>query len=132
MLLSEFSAMPSMIPCTLCVHLLVSSEYPAYAVYSHILCRQMPAGRSKPLPHIINFTLKLLKRSSPKHPENASVLRAFLHYVRTNKFQTSLNPSARSALREDFRGMFAPVSFCFLWSLSFLFLRKEKEKESNE
>ena len=32
-----------MIPCTLCVHLLVSSEYPAYAVYSHILCRQKPA-----------------------------------------------------------------------------------------
>ena len=43
-LLSEFSAMPSMIPCTLCVHLMVSSEYPAYAVYSHILCRQEPAA----------------------------------------------------------------------------------------
>ena len=41
--LSEFSTMPSMIPCALCVHLLVSSEYPAYAVYSHILCRQKPA-----------------------------------------------------------------------------------------
>ena len=41
--LSEFSTMPSMIPCTLCVHLLVSSEYPAYAVYSPILCRQKPA-----------------------------------------------------------------------------------------
>ena len=30
-----------------------------------------------------------------------------------------------------FSNMIAPVSFCFLWSLSFLFLRKEKEKESN-
>ena len=42
-LCERFSAMPSMIPCALCVHLLVSSEYPAYAVYSHILCRQKPA-----------------------------------------------------------------------------------------
>ena len=57
-----------MIPCALCVHLLVSSEYPAYAVYSHILCMQEPA---------------------------------------------------------------APVSLCFLWFISFLFLRKEKEKETN-
>jgi len=31
-----------------------------------------------------------------------------------------------------FLGMIAPVSFCFLWFISFLFLRKEKEKETNE
>ena len=31
-----------------------------------------------------------------------------------------------------FLTMIAPVSFCFLWFISFLFLQKEKEKETNE
>jgi hypothetical protein len=34
-------------------------------------------------------------------------------------------------MRARFLGVIAPVSFCFLWSLSFLFLQKEKEKESD-